>query len=177
MVGNQNFLYRDYSQVFGYQNSAGSNVALGPAHAEYGLMIFGYSNTISGPATNGGSNTLSQGNYFGAQNTLSSSSCNNVFGTGVVSAGLTNSTVIGYSISLTGTNNVIVQSGSIAAKNYGGISNEIHIGDATHTGAISLGPVLFNKPSITGSRGGNAALADLLTKLAAMNLIVDTTTA
>lgn len=33
------------------------------------------------------------------------------------------------------------------------------------------------KPSITGSRGGNAALADLLTKLASMGLITDTTTA
>jgi hypothetical protein len=33
------------------------------------------------------------------------------------------------------------------------------------------------KPSIAGSRGGNAALADLLTKLAATGLIADTTTA
>lgn len=31
------------------------------------------------------------------------------------------------------------------------------------------------KPTVTGSRGGNAALADLLTKLAAMNLITDST--
>lgn len=33
------------------------------------------------------------------------------------------------------------------------------------------------KPSITGSRGGNAALADLLTKLAGLGLLTDTTTA
>ena len=33
------------------------------------------------------------------------------------------------------------------------------------------------KPSITGSRGGNAALADLLTKLATLGLITDSTTA
>lgn len=32
-------------------------------------------------------------------------------------------------------------------------------------------------PEITGSRGGNAALAVLLTALAAMGLIVDSTTA
>lgn len=33
------------------------------------------------------------------------------------------------------------------------------------------------KPTITGSRGGNAALADLLTKLAGLGLLTDSTTA
>lgn len=37
--------------------------------------------------------------------------------------------------------------------------------------------VNFSNPSVTGSRGGNAALASLLTQLAAMNLIQDNTTA
>ena len=32
------------------------------------------------------------------------------------------------------------------------------------------------QPTITGSRGGNAALADLLTKLALEGLIIDNTT-
>lgn len=34
-----------------------------------------------------------------------------------------------------------------------------------------------SKPTVTGSRGGNAALADLLTKLAGFGLITDGTTA
>lgn len=48
---------------------------------------------------------------------------------------------------------------------------------------ISTAGVAFNSgsfassPSVTGSRGGNAALADLLTKLAGMGLITDNTTA
>lgn len=37
--------------------------------------------------------------------------------------------------------------------------------------------VNFSNPSVTGSRGGNVALASLLTQLAAMNLIRDNTTA
>jgi hypothetical protein len=37
--------------------------------------------------------------------------------------------------------------------------------------------VTFNQPSVTGSRGGNAALASLLTQLAAIGIITDGTTA
>ena len=37
-------------------------------------------------------------------------------------------------------------------------------------------PVIFSYPTITGSRGGNAALANLLTALANMGLITDSTT-
>lgn len=46
-------------------------------------------------------------------------------------------------------------------------------GNAAISGTLSVGTV----PSITGSRGGNAALASLLTALAAMGLITDNTTA
>jgi pectate lyase-like protein len=43
-------------------------------------------------------------------------------------------------------------------------------------GAVGFfGTTPATKPTITGSRGGNAALADLLTKLAALGLIVDGT--
>jgi hypothetical protein len=46
-------------------------------------------------------------------------------------------------------------------------------GNASVSGTLSVGTV----PTITGSRGGNAALANLLTALAAMGLIVDGTSA
>ena len=46
-------------------------------------------------------------------------------------------------------------------------------GNASVSGTLSVGTV----PTITGSRGGNAALANLLTALAAMGLIIDGTSA
>lgn len=48
---------------------------------------------------------------------------------------------------------------------------------------VFTGPVTFtllaptSKPTVTGSRGGNAALASLLTGLAALGLLTDSTTA
>ena len=36
--------------------------------------------------------------------------------------------------------------------------------------------VIYTAPTITGSRGGNAALTDLLTELDTLGLIVDSTT-
>ncbi len=39
----------------------------------------------------------------------------------------------------------------------------------------TVAPLNISKPTITGSKGGNAALADLLTKLAALGLITDST--
>lgn len=46
-------------------------------------------------------------------------------------------------------------------------------GDASISGTLTVGSV----PTISGSRGGNAALASLLTALAAMGLIIDGTSA
>jgi hypothetical protein len=83
--------------------------------------------------------------------------------------------IFGLNQTTTGTNNILVGAHDSAPDAFAG-SNIISIGNSSHT-TISLGPILFNKPTITGSRAGNAALADLLTKLAAMNLIIDTTTA
>ncbi len=42
---------------------------------------------------------------------------------------------------------------------------------------VYLGFTYVAKPTITGSRGGNAALASLLTALASYNIITDSTTA
>jgi len=45
-------------------------------------------------------------------------------------------------------------------------------GNAFISGQLAIG----NTPSITGSQAGNAALANLLSALAAMGLIIDNTT-
>ena len=54
-------------------------------------------------------------------------------------------------------------------------SSNLIEGNSTGIGFFGSTPVA--KPSITGSRGGNAALADLLTDLASLGLITDSTTA
>jgi hypothetical protein len=49
-------------------------------------------------------------------------------------------------------------------------------GEAEFSGPLAVnGATAAAKPTVSGSRGGNAALADLLTKLAAMGFIVDGT--
>jgi hypothetical protein len=52
-------------------------------------------------------------------------------------------------------------------------------GSLKHTGAALgfYGTAAIAKPAVVGSRGGNAALASLLTQLANLGLITDTTTA
>lgn len=56
----------------------------------------------------------------------------------------------------------------------GGATNRIRVND-TGIGFFAVAPVA--RQDITGSRGGNAALADLLTKLALTGLITDSTAA
>lgn len=48
-------------------------------------------------------------------------------------------------------------------------------GSAPMLGFFGTSPIV--KPTVTGSRGGNAALADLLTELAALGLIIDSSSA
>ena len=62
-----------------------------------------------------------------------------------------------------------------------GKTNTTHTlpGYLTHTGTKAgfYGATSVTKQAVTGSRGGNAALADLLTKLATLGLITDSTSA
>jgi hypothetical protein len=51
------------------------------------------------------------------------------------------------------------------------------IGTATTQKLAFFNSTPITKPTVTGSRGGNAALASLLTQLAALGLVVDSTTA
>lgn len=83
--------------------------------------------------------------------------------------------VQGFNANAQGTNSIIFWTNGAAALTEAR-SNLIKIGNATNT-IVEIGPVtLAPKPAITGAKAGNAALADLLTKLAAMNLITDSTT-
>jgi hypothetical protein len=53
-------------------------------------------------------------------------------------------------------------------------TSQVNIGDGTNVIAFFAGTG-SSQPTIAGSRAGNAALADLLTKLATMGLVVDST--
>ena len=60
------------------------------------------------------------------------------------------------------------------------VSNALEIdGDLDHDGSNAgfYGTAPIAKPTVTGSRGGNAALASLLTQLANLGLITDSTSA
>ena len=65
-------------------------------------------------------------------------------------------------------NNVIAARASGACEIYGALAHQ-----GSTLGFYNTAP--GTKPTITGSRGSNAALADLLTKLAALGLLVDST--
>jgi hypothetical protein len=54
--------------------------------------------------------------------------------------------------------------------------NSILIGNVNQVN-IQLGPLTLTKQTVAGAKGGNAALGSLLTALASMGLINDTTTA
>ena len=63
------------------------------------------------------------------------------------------------------------------------VVNAVDVASVSSTGVRVIGNVGFNntapvaKPTVTGSRGGNAALASLLTALASYGLVTDTSTA
>ena len=79
---------------------------------------------------------------------------------------------------------VILTAGDAIGASPGG-SMVLTAGNGTPNGGIRLATTLLGffatapvaKPAVTGSRGGNAALASLLTALAALGLITDSTTA
>jgi hypothetical protein len=54
-------------------------------------------------------------------------------------------------------------------------TQEVEHSNCTHMGFFNTAPVA--KPTVTGSRGGNAALASLLTALANLGLITNNTSA
>jgi hypothetical protein len=57
-----------------------------------------------------------------------------------------------------------------------GLSTQVEIGNV-HTSVGFLGAAPTARPTVTGSRGGNVALASLLTALASLGLITDNSTA
>lgn len=90
--------------------------------------------------------------------------------------------LLGYNITPVSRTNVLsvgnfsASVGSYPGAGAGQQDNSILLGNSLQTLA-KIGQFSLTKPTITGSRGGNAALASLLSALAADNLIVDSTTA
>lgn len=68
----------------------------------------------------------------------------------------------------------LVPTTTFQARNAANSASRIEWGDA---GLGFFGAALSLRPTVTGSRGGNAALASLLTQLATLGLITDSTTA
>lgn len=95
----------------------------------------------------------------------------------------------GIGISLSSTGALVVASNKLAAQVDGTtvqiVSNKISLGSLAFTplplgksgGSIGFfGATPATQPTVTGSKGANAALGSLLTGLAALGLIVDTST-
>lgn len=94
---------------------------------------------------------------------------------------LTTSTVLWANLDKTGSNltDIATRLHSSLQSLQGGTAGEYyHITSAQATNVANLPTfTAIAKPTITGSRGGNVALANLLTALANYNLITDSTTA
>jgi hypothetical protein len=70
---------------------------------------------------------------------------------------------------------VLVHNSRVEVRDGGG--NPLHRLDGAANKAGFFGATPVGQPTVTGSRGGNAALASLLTALAQLGLVVDSTTA
>lgn len=55
-------------------------------------------------------------------------------------------------------------------------SNGAHLHDGKNSKQIALSDIVKTAPTITGAKGGNAALTSLLTQLQSIGLITDNTT-
>lgn len=134
-------------------NGFAANIAMGYRSKGTGSHLF---------ATNGGSSTQLEvsGSVTAATNRV------------VVSGGATGSSET--RISAFGTADALAHL-KLSAHGAGRVQVEAPLYAAGTCGFQGTLPIA--KPSVTGSRGGNAALASLLTQLAAYGLVTDTTTA
>jgi hypothetical protein len=78
-------------------------------------------------------------------------------------------------ISIEAHDDVIIISDTTSTKIRSGGGTMIEVANPNKIGFFTATPIA--QPTVTGSRGGNAALASLLTQLAALGLIVDGTSA
>lgn len=93
--------------------------------------------------------------------------------------GVTGNATVGGTLSVTGTTTLAGLSAATATfSGTVGVTGQLNAnGDFKHSGSFLgfYGAAPTGRPSITGSRGGNAALADLLSDLDTMGLIDDNT--
>lgn len=190
--------------IFGYSNQATgqSNVAMGisnvagpnPATGFAHNVAIGDSCEAGNTATDGGNRValgyncqangdtnIAIGRSVAATNTKAGNGDIIAFGADVsCGLGAQKNQLFGDGIGPTGAINVTVVGGWGAgggAPAWPGVaSNTVMIGNSAQT-IIRLGSLTLTKLTASGSRGGNAALASLLTQLSTMGLINDTTTA
>jgi hypothetical protein len=109
-------------------------------------------------------------------------------GSGIQSLNTLSSSSQTFAVGTSGTDFAISSAGSThtfnlpsaSAANRGAVTTaaQTFAGDKTFNGNIGFyGTSAVAKVTVTGSRGGNAALADLLTKLASTGMLTDSTTA
>lgn len=166
----------------GVVNTIGNGARVGITH----WSVFGNNNTLCTSGANYGSTgavivgNSNQSNFDGAHDGQNNSmpiiigygnQWNGVKGTNPYSHGV----LIDHgAVVQSGLDNVIMihgnRDGEITT------SNTIKIGNRFQT-TINIGSLSLTKRTVTGAKAGNAALASLLTELAAMGLITDSTTA
>jgi len=84
----------------------------------------------------------------------------------------------GYTWSTGGVNRVTIAGGGLFTTSYGAdLGGAVRVALATSATVGFYGSTGATQQTVTGSRGGNAALASLLTALASLGLIVNSTTA
>lgn len=152
-----------------YPTSNAYNVVIGQqakAYGSYGSSQPG--DTVIGAYAQSGFNNVSAGPAN--PNTIFGANCK---ATTAGAAGGQN-LLVGCHLSTLFKNNLVIKQGSPSSPYTAGQDNLIKIGDPSHT-LVELGGMTFNKPTVTGLKADNAALADLITKLAAMGLIIDET--
>jgi hypothetical protein len=130
-----------------------------------GNFVSGSAHNVALEETGGSGSNSVVGNYF----------IDNVSQTGTFGG---NTTWWGNKVGTTGTVDVYTSLSFIDGRNIGiGSGTGTQIGSSgSKMGFYGATPVA-RPAAITGSRGGNAAVADLLTKLATLGLIVDSTSA
>lgn len=155
----------------------GSNCSAGTTSGAYSLAI-GWSNIANGGQNIAiGKNVTCNTTNTGVEDAIAIGS--------QITAGInaTKNILVGFTIAPTGgKNNVLAVGwydpvvGNYPAAGPGAIDNSMVIGNPAQT-AIQLGSLTLTKQTVTGAKGGNAALGSLLSALSAMGLINDTTTA
>lgn len=167
----------------GITNGAGANVLMksdGTNAVASSWTDDGTTSTTTGAVSVGGVSTFSQRSNWGSLGPYMTT--DQTIGFGLGSSGTLDGYInyYGFNGTFSAFRNLIIADGKGAsvAKFTGSTKATQFFGSLQITGNVGFyGTTPTAKPSVPGSRGGNAALANLLTALASFGLITDNTTA